>query len=224
MASCHAMSVTIVLRDDQSGRPHYAFDDQERVEGALRALSRAAEEEIYERRRLAEEDRGGSREAGEEFDQDGGAGARPFTEKAITGEGAVLPAARQARDDGRAPRRPTDVAPSDILHVVASFVQKKPAPAFVRLTTATLGRVLGDLDRGAYTGAAKTAVARLAKHLRRLLATFRLLFCRSRSIAARQLPTPNYARLKLQLRVHGEFVNYVAIGIWNRPRQWCRHT
>ena len=24
------------------------------------------------------------------------------------------------------------------------------------------------------------------------------------------------------LRVHGEFVNYAAIGIWNRPRQWCR--
>ena len=23
-------------------------------------------------------------------------------------------------------------------------------------------------------------------------------------------------------RVHGEFVNYAAIGIWNRPRQWCR--
>ena len=22
--------------------------------------------------------------------------------------------------------------------------------------------------------------------------------------------------------VHGEFVNYAAIGIWNRPRQWCR--
>jgi hypothetical protein len=22
-------------------------------------------------------------------------------------------------------------------------------------------------------------------------------------------------------RVHGEFVNYAAIGIWNRPRQWC---
>jgi hypothetical protein len=24
-------------------------------------------------------------------------------------------------------------------------------------------------------------------------------------------------------RVHGEFVNHAAIGIWNRPRQWCRH-
>ena len=24
------------------------------------------------------------------------------------------------------------------------------------------------------------------------------------------------------LAVHGEFVNYAAIGIWNRPRQWCR--
>lgn len=23
-------------------------------------------------------------------------------------------------------------------------------------------------------------------------------------------------------RVHGEFVNHAAIGIWNRPRQWCR--
>jgi hypothetical protein len=23
-------------------------------------------------------------------------------------------------------------------------------------------------------------------------------------------------------RVHGEFVNYAAIGIWNRPRQWYR--
>jgi hypothetical protein len=23
--------------------------------------------------------------------------------------------------------------------------------------------------------------------------------------------------------VHGEFVNNAAIGIWNRPRQWCRH-
>jgi DNA replication protein DnaC len=23
-------------------------------------------------------------------------------------------------------------------------------------------------------------------------------------------------------RVHGEFANYAAIGIWNRPRQWCR--
>jgi len=23
--------------------------------------------------------------------------------------------------------------------------------------------------------------------------------------------------------VHGEFVNQPAIGIWNRPRQWCRH-
>jgi DNA invertase Pin-like site-specific DNA recombinase len=23
--------------------------------------------------------------------------------------------------------------------------------------------------------------------------------------------------------VHGKFVNYAAIGIWNRPRQWCRH-
>jgi hypothetical protein len=22
--------------------------------------------------------------------------------------------------------------------------------------------------------------------------------------------------------VHGEFANYAAIGIWNRPRQWCR--
>jgi hypothetical protein len=22
--------------------------------------------------------------------------------------------------------------------------------------------------------------------------------------------------------VHGEFVNYAAIGIWNRPRQWYR--
>jgi hypothetical protein len=22
--------------------------------------------------------------------------------------------------------------------------------------------------------------------------------------------------------VHGEFVNYAAIGIWNRLRQWCR--
>jgi hypothetical protein len=25
------------------------------------------------------------------------------------------------------------------------------------------------------------------------------------------------------LPVHGESVNYAAIGIWNRPRQWCRH-
>ena len=23
--------------------------------------------------------------------------------------------------------------------------------------------------------------------------------------------------------VHSEFVNYAAIGIWNRPWQWCRH-
>jgi hypothetical protein len=23
-------------------------------------------------------------------------------------------------------------------------------------------------------------------------------------------------------RVHGEFVNHAAIGIWNRPRQWLR--
>jgi hypothetical protein len=23
--------------------------------------------------------------------------------------------------------------------------------------------------------------------------------------------------------VHGEFVNYAAIGIWNSPWQWCRH-
>ena len=26
----------------------------------------------------------------------------------------------------------------------------------------------------------------------------------------------------LRIAVHGEFVNYAAIGIWNRPRQWCR--
>ena len=25
------------------------------------------------------------------------------------------------------------------------------------------------------------------------------------------------------LPVHGEFVNYAAIGIWNSPWQWCRH-
>jgi putative tryptophan/tyrosine transport system substrate-binding protein len=25
-----------------------------------------------------------------------------------------------------------------------------------------------------------------------------------------------------RVAVHGEFVNYAAIGIWNRPRQWCR--
>jgi hypothetical protein len=23
--------------------------------------------------------------------------------------------------------------------------------------------------------------------------------------------------------VHGEFINYAAVGIWNRPWQWCRH-
>jgi hypothetical protein len=24
------------------------------------------------------------------------------------------------------------------------------------------------------------------------------------------------------MRVHGEFVNQAAIGIWNKSRQWCR--
>ena len=27
---------------------------------------------------------------------------------------------------------------------------------------------------------------------------------------------------EISRRVHGEFLNYAAIGIWNRPRQWCR--
>jgi S-(hydroxymethyl)glutathione synthase len=40
--------------------------------------------------------------------------------------------------------------------------------------------------------------------------------------------SPNFAGGTLQCKctsnpVHGEFVNYAAIGIWNRPRQWCRH-
>jgi hypothetical protein len=29
-------------------------------------------------------------------------------------------------------------------------------------------------------------------------------------------------RLERRDLVHGEFVNYAAIGIWNRPRQWYR--
>ena len=29
-------------------------------------------------------------------------------------------------------------------------------------------------------------------------------------------------RMSLENPVHGEFVNYAAIGIWNRPRQWYR--
>jgi hypothetical protein len=31
----------------------------------------------------------------------------------------------------------------------------------------------------------------------------------------------DYEALML-LAVHGEFVNHAMIGIWNRPRQWCR--
>jgi hypothetical protein len=51
----------------------------------------------------------------------------------------------------------------------------------------------------------------------------------SASLIRSQFTTVDDLRVKLMHalvewkgRVHGEFVNYAAIGIWNRPRQWYR--
>jgi 3-oxoadipate enol-lactonase len=42
------------------------------------------------------------------------------------------------------------------------------------------------------------------------------------TVAAKPPHLAKIHQMILATPVHGEFVNYAAIGIWNRPRQWCR--
>jgi hypothetical protein len=34
---------------------------------------------------------------------------------------------------------------------------------------------------------------------------------------------PELGKNALNPTIHGEFINYAAVGIWNRPWQWCCH-